>query len=155
LFKKSQDRGINVFVDDDWAGSIEDNRFTFGFCIKLCKNLVTWRSKKQLIVTRSSAEAEFRAIAQGICELIWVEKMMEDLQLSMSSPKVFYCDSKSTISIVNNPVQQERMKRVRIDPHFVKKEIERGHISLIYIPIKFQEANILTKAMHKQGFKSI
>lgn len=111
--------------------------------------------QKAIGSARSSAEAELRAIAEGICELIWVEKIMEDLQLPISSPKMLYCDSKSAISIVNNPVQHDRMKHVRIDRHFVKEEIDRGEISLTYIPTKNQEANILTKAMNKQGFEPL
>ena len=66
--------------------------------------MVTWRSKKQSIVAQSSTEAEFRAIAQGICEVIWLERMMEDLGISLSQPTEVYSDSKSAISIVKNPV---------------------------------------------------
>ena len=101
-----------------------DSRSTSGFCTKLWGNLVTWRSKKQSIVARSSAEAEFRAIAQDICELIWLIRLMEDLQLPLTKPTNLYSDSKSAISIVNNPVQYDRMKHVRIDRSFIKREIE-------------------------------
>ena len=80
--------------------------------------------KKQSIVARSSAEAEYRAIAQGICEIMWLEKLMEDLKIENSTPTKSYCDSKSAISIVNNPVQHDRMKHVRIDRHFIKQMIE-------------------------------
>ena len=68
---------------------------------------------------------------------------------------MLYCDSKSAISIVNNPVQHDQMKHVRIDRHFVKEEIDKGEVSLTYIPTKNQEADIFTKAMNKQGFESI
>ena len=81
--------------------------------------------------------------------------MLEDLHLPVPSPKILYSDSKSVINIVNNLVQHDRMKHVRIDRHFVKQEIEREGISLTHIPTKFQEADILTKAMQKQGFESI
>ena len=74
LFKKRQDKGISGYVDAYWAGSIEDSRSTSGYCTKLWCNLVTWRSKKQPAVACSSAKAEYRAITQGICGVIWVEK---------------------------------------------------------------------------------
>ena len=70
LFKKNQDRGISGYADLDWAGSSENSRSTLGYCTKLWGNLVTWRSKKQQVVARSNAEDEYRAIAQGICEII-------------------------------------------------------------------------------------
>ena len=115
MYKKSKDRGIKAFVDANWVGSYEDSRSTSDFCTKLWGNLVTWRSKKQSVGTRSNAKAEYRAITQGLCEVIWVEKMLEDLHLLVPSPKILYSDSKSTISIVNNLVQNDQMKHVRID----------------------------------------
>ena len=80
-------------MDVDEAGSIEDSRSTSGFCTKIWENLVTWRSKKQLVVARTSAEVEYRAIAQGLREVLWVEKMLEDLHLPITSPKILYSDS--------------------------------------------------------------
>ena len=75
LFQKTSQREIEGFADADWAGSVEDSKSTTGYCTKLWGNLVTWRSKKQTVVARSSAEAEYRAIAQGVCELIWLERL--------------------------------------------------------------------------------
>ena len=80
---------------------------------------------------------------------------MKDLNMPISTPIRLYSDNKSEISIVNNPVQHDRMKHVRIDQHFIKQEIEDGGISLFYIPTKSQEAKILIKVMLRQGSKSI
>ena len=68
FFKKETNRGIEVMSDADWAGSLTDRRSTSGYCSFVWGNLVSWRSKKQSVVARSSAEAEFRALALGICE---------------------------------------------------------------------------------------
>ena len=68
MFKKRINRGIKVYSDANWAGSILDRRSTSGYCLFVWGNLVTWRNKKQLVVSRSSAEAEFKAMAQGFCE---------------------------------------------------------------------------------------
>ncbi|XP_031247582.1 uncharacterized protein LOC116105275 [Pistacia vera] len=67
-FKKTQKRDVKICTDADWAGSITDRRSTSGYCTFIWGNLVTWRSKKQPVVARSSAEAEFRAMTQGIYE---------------------------------------------------------------------------------------
>jgi len=70
FFGKHDKRKLEVFTDADWAGSVEDRKSTSGYCTLLWGNLVTWRSKKQAVVARSSAEAEYRAMAHGICEII-------------------------------------------------------------------------------------
>ena len=80
---------------------------------------------------------------------------MNDLSMPISSPKLLYSDSKLAISIVNNPVQHNQMKYVRIDRHFVKQEMEGGDIRLTYVPNADQEADILTKAMQKKGFETL
>lgn len=56
-------------------------------------NLVTWRSKKQNVVARSSAESEFRAIAQGLCELLWLKNILQDLKVKWECPIKLYCDN--------------------------------------------------------------
>ncbi|RVW16157.1 Retrovirus-related Pol polyprotein from transposon RE1 [Vitis vinifera] len=67
-------------------------------------NLVTWRSKKQSVVARSSVEAEFRAVAQGMCEGLWLQKLLEELRITIELPIKLYCDNKAAISISHNPV---------------------------------------------------
>ena len=71
FFKKCQNRSIKVYIDADWVGSITNKRSTAGYYTFVWGNLVTWRSKKQGVVARSSAEAEFRAMALSIYEIIW------------------------------------------------------------------------------------
>jgi len=110
MFKKTKDRGIEGFIDADWVGSLEDSKSTTGYYTKVWENVVTWRSKKQSVLSRSSAEAEFRAIAQGICEVIWLERLMGDLRIPLTQPTRVYNDSKSAISIVKNPIQHDAYK---------------------------------------------
>ena len=93
-----------AYTDADYAGSVVDRRSTSGYCTFLGGNFVTWRSKNQSMVSRSSVEAEYRAIVQGICEIIWLERLLEDLNIPMTTPTRLYTDSKSAINIINNPV---------------------------------------------------
>lgn len=79
FFKKTEERGIEAFTDADWAGSVDDRRSTSGYCSFVWGNLVTWRSKKQTVVARSSAEVELRSIAQGICESLWLKILLKEL----------------------------------------------------------------------------
>ncbi|KAG8499583.1 hypothetical protein CXB51_006239 [Gossypium anomalum] len=130
FFKKSEQRGIEAYTDADWAGSITDRRSTSGYCTFVWGNLVTWRSKKQSVVARSSAEAEFRSMAQGICEMMWLKRIMEELRKPITSPMKLYYDSKAAISIAHNPVQHDKTKHVEIDKHFIKEKIKESQVCM-------------------------
>jgi len=80
---------------------------------------------------------------------------MEDLMIPLSQPTKAYNDSESTISIVKNPVQHDRMKHMRIDRSFIKREIEGGGINLSYIPITDQVVDVFTKAMARLRFEAL
>lgn len=86
MFWKRDNLQIEVYTDADWAGSSTDRRSTSGYYTFIGGNLVTWRSKKQSVVARSSAEAEFRSLADGICEAIWIKRLFADLKIPMSLP---------------------------------------------------------------------
>ncbi|RVW66530.1 Retrovirus-related Pol polyprotein from transposon RE1 [Vitis vinifera] len=103
LFKSRGHLQIETYTDADWVGSIVDRRSTFGYCSFVGGNLVMWRSKKQNVVARSSAKAEFRAVAHGICEIMWIRRLLEELKMTGSSPMKLYCDNKAAISVAHNP----------------------------------------------------
>ena len=79
LFSQHNTFQVEGFTDADWAGSLDDRRSTSGYYTYVGGNLVIWRSKKQSVVARSSAEAEYRAMALGICELLWLQKLLKEL----------------------------------------------------------------------------
>ncbi|RVW44801.1 Retrovirus-related Pol polyprotein from transposon RE1 [Vitis vinifera] len=108
FFRKTENRDIEVYSDADWAGNIIDRRSTSGYCSFVWGNLVTWRSKKQSVVARSSAKAEYRALAQGICEGIWIKRVLSELGQTSSSPILMMCDNQAAISIAKNPVHHDR-----------------------------------------------
>jgi hypothetical protein len=116
---------------------------------------VTWRSKKQNVVARSSAEAEFRAMAQGICELLWLKIILEDLKIKWEGPMKLYCDNKSAISIAHNPVQHDRTKHIEVDRHFIKEKLDSGLICTPYVSSQGQLADILTKGLSSSNFERI
>nr|XP_016434951.1 PREDICTED: uncharacterized mitochondrial protein AtMg00810-like [Nicotiana tabacum] len=99
LFSKYDHLQIEAFTGADWARSIDDRRSTSGYCTLVGGNLVTWRNKKQSIVARSSAEAEYRAMAQGVSELLWLQKLLQELRLSEKGKLSLYCDNKDAIGI--------------------------------------------------------
>lgn len=126
LFSAHGHLNIEGYTDADWAGCLDDRRSTSGYCMFLGGNLISWRSKKQTVVARSTAEAEFRAMASGLCELMWIKMLLIELQLHQSVPLQLYCDNQAAINIVHNPVHHDRTKHVEIDRHFIKRKTREG-----------------------------
>ena len=155
MFERNGNANLEAYTDADYAGSIVDRRSTTGYCTFLGGNLVTWRSKKQNVVARSSAEAEFRAMAQDIYELLWLKIILEDLRIKSDNPMRLYCDNKSAISIAHNPVQHDRTKHIEVDRHFIKEKLDCGLICTLYIPSQDNLADILMKGLNSNYFESI
>ena len=152
MFRKTDRKTVEAYTDSDWAGSVVDRKSTSGYCTFVWGNLVTWRSKKQSVVARSSAEAEYRAMSLGICEEIWLQKVLTDLHQECETPLKLFCDNKAAISIANNPVQHDRTKHVEIDRHFIKEKLDSGSICIPYIPSSQQVADVLTKGLLRPNF---
>ncbi|KAK3021698.1 hypothetical protein RJ639_046548 [Escallonia herrerae] len=155
FFKKGYRKNIDIYCDADWAGSITDRRSTSGYCTYVWGNLVTWRSKKQSVVSRSNAEAEFRAIALSICEGMWLKRLLEELKITCEGSIKVFCDNQASINIAKNPVHHDRTKHVEIDRHFIREKIEGGIIQMVYTPSSHQTADILTKALPKGNFDNL
>ncbi|XP_019171190.1 PREDICTED: uncharacterized protein LOC109166755 [Ipomoea nil] len=93
---------LHVFADSDWASCPETRKSITGFCIFLGSALISWRCKKQMTVSRSSSEAEYRSLASTVCETQWITSLLSDLQCKPVKPAAVFCDSKSAIAIVEN-----------------------------------------------------
>ena len=154
LCKKNNTLALEAYTDADYAGSIVDRRSTTGNCTFLGGNPVTWRSKKQNVVARSSAELEFRAIAQGLCELLWLKIILDDLRIQWDDPMKLYYDNKSA-NIAHNPIQHDKTKHIEVDRHFIKENLKEGVVCMSYVPSEHQLADIQTKWLNNSMFHDL
>jgi hypothetical protein len=155
LYKSNGSLQVDCYTDADWAGSLDDRRSTSGYCTFLGGNLITWRSKKQSVVARSTAEAELRAMAHGVCEVLWLRILLMELGLLQTKPLMLYCDNKAAIDIIYNPVQHSRTKHIEIDKHFVKEKLDQRVICMPHVNSAEQVADILTKGLPEKTFVNL
>nr|GEU87913.1 copia protein [Tanacetum cinerariifolium] len=126
--------------------SLEDQSLAMPF---LGSCLISWSSKKQTVISRSSTKAEYMALADRTCELTWLKCLFKDLQLQVQSPISIFCDNSSTIALASNPVQHVRTKYIEIDYHFVRDKIRSKQVLPVFISTKLQAADVLTKGIPK------
>ncbi|CAM8902581.1 unnamed protein product [Rhodiola kirilowii] len=138
---------LEAFCDADWASCPISRRSTSGFCIKLGPCVISWRTKKQSTVSRSSAESEYRAMAQTCYELVWIVALLRDLHIHVPQPIVLHCDNNATNHIARNPVFHERTKHNELDCHLVRQHFSSDFINPQYIDSLSQPADLFTKAL--------
>ena len=101
---------------------MDTKRSIYGFCVFLGESLISWKCKKQQVVSRSSTESEYRAMATVTNEIVWLIALLKTFGYTHKHPVSLYCDSKATLYIVTNPVFHERTKHIEIDCHFKGKD---------------------------------
>lgn len=122
--------GLNLvaYCDSDWLGCTYTRRSRTGYLLLLGGVSFSWKTKKQSVVSRSSAEAEYRAMATTVSEILWMRWLLEILQVPQHGPTQFFCDNQAARHIANNPVFHERTKHVEMDCYFVRERVESEEI---------------------------
>jgi hypothetical protein len=152
LQRSASSSKLMVYTDADWAGCPDTRRSSSGYVVFLDDNLVSWSSKRQNIVSRSSAEDEYRAVVNGVAEACWLRQLLQELHAPLSKSTLVYCNNVSAVYLSTNPVQHQRTKHVEIDLHFVRERVAIGDVRVLHVLMTSQFTDIFTKGLPTSVF---
>nr|GEX25957.1 ribonuclease H-like domain-containing protein [Tanacetum cinerariifolium] len=125
---------LTAYTDADWAGCPVTRSSTSGYCVFLGDNLLSWFAKRQVTLSRFSAEAEYCGIANVVAETAWIRNLLRELHTSLFTSTLVYCDNVSAVYMSANPVQHQRTKHIEIDIHFVRDFVAKGQVRVLHVP---------------------
>jgi hypothetical protein len=140
LLHHSSSSNLVVYTDPDWAGCPN--------------NVVSWSAKRQTVISCSSTEAEYHAIANGVAEATWLRQLLHELQAPPSRFTLIYCDNISAVYVFTNPIQHQRqcMKHVVIDLHFIWEKVVISQVRALHVLTTSQFTDILMKGLPSSVF---
>ena len=150
-YERSDDGQFIGYSDADYAGDPNDRHSTTGNVFLMSSGPISWLSKKQGIVTLSTAEAEYVALTMATQEAVWFRRHLSDLKVPQDYPTVLMEDNQGAICIAKNPVSHTRTKRINVRYHYIyiREALSEETIELKYWPTKEMIADIFVKPLHK------
>ena len=146
FFPRSSSLQLQAYCDATWASDPTDRRSLSAYCVFLGSSLIAWKTKKQNVVSRSSAEAELRAMASVTAEITWLRWLLQDFGVSTATPTPLLSDSTGALSIARDPVKHELTKHIGVDASYTRSQVQDRIVAPQYVPSELQLADFLTKA---------
>jgi hypothetical protein len=140
-FQKSQSSILSDFSNVDWFECSDDCKSTSGFAVFFGSNLISWCAKKQPIISRSSTEAEYKAMATATAELMWLQSLVKELHISCPKMARLWCDNMGAKYLSCDPVFHGRMKHIEVDYHFVRDQVVQQLLDVRFISTNDQLAD--------------
>ena len=148
---------LEGFSDADWATNLDDYKSMSGLCVFLGGNLITWSSKKQNAVSRSSTKSEYRALATTTAELVWIQNLLTEIGIPLQTqPPILWCDNIGAQALASNPVHHARTKHIEIDVHFIRNLVAEKKLEVRYVSSNnHQPADLFTKPLPFERFNFV
>ena len=143
---------LHGYSDSDWVGCVDDMRSTSG-CFSFGYSIFSWSSKKQEVMAQSTAEAEYVAVVDAVNQVFWFRKLLTDLDMKQEMSTQVFVDNQAAISIANDPVFHGKTKHFKIKLYFLTVVQKEGNAQLVYCNMESQNADILSKSLHKARFE--
>ncbi|GJX03845.1 hypothetical protein Tco_0189761 [Tanacetum coccineum] len=150
-YPKGTDIETVVYADSDHVGDYVDRKSTSGICTFVGCCLTSWFSKKQTALAISTTEAEYVSAGKACQQALWMKQALIDYDVRLDDVPIM-CDNKGAIDLSKNPVQHSRTKHIEIRHHFLRDNVQKGHISIEKVPSVDNIADILTKPLKRESF---
>ena len=161
-FKANESDGLNEngdelcgYSDANWAGDVDSRRSTSGYVFKVANCTVSWSSKKQASVTKSTTEAEYVALSQATQEAIWMRKLLSDIGCKSEEPTTMYEDNQGAIEISKNAKFHNRTKHIDVRFNFIREKVSTNEVKVVYLSTEDMLADIMTKGLTKKRFQRL
>jgi len=154
-YQKTNNPGVKIFVDADWASDVEDRKSISGFVATCGEGAINWHSRKQQRVTTSSQHAELMALKEGCKEVIWMQLMFKELSCEeiFDKPSNVFVDNQGAIAQAKSFEMTSRNKHIAVDVHFIRDIVRRGEVNCVYVPTDENLADCMTKVLNGRKTK--
>jgi hypothetical protein len=146
---RSSSFALHGFTDADWVGS---GKSTGGYLVFFGQMPISWKSGKQRAVARSFTEVEYKVLANGTAEVIWLQCLLTNLQIASVSAPIIWCDNLGATYLSANPVFHASTKHVEVDYHFFRDRVAKKEIQICFISSQDQLADFFTKPLPTAWF---
>lgn len=146
LSNTETNEGLLGFCDADWAECRDDRKSNSGFLMKYNGGTISWACRKQTCVSLSTAEAEFVALSESVQEMMWLKRLLCDLDEQPTVPTI-YEDNQSALKMLDSEKFSNRTKHIDTRFHFARDMKTKREVDFVYCCSEDMVADLLTKPL--------